>query len=725
MKNKNYILISAQNSVLLKNGLLLFLLTFNFSFLTYSQDTTKTDDSSIQQQLENIGENSGDEEADYTNLVEVLVYANQNPINLNKTNKEELQALGILNDIQINHLLSHIEKHGKLITIYELQGINGFDLQTIQKILPYVKVTDNFATAHFGAKEMFKDGQHVLLFRYGRTIEDQTGFSSIDSASLAKSINSRYIGSPDKIYARYRFTYGTNISWGITAEKDQGELFFKDKQKFKYDFYENSLKGNQKTGFDFYSAHFYLKNVKFIRALAIGDYQATFGQGLTLWSGQAFGKSAEIMSTKRSAGGIRAYTSVDENRFMRGAATTLGYKKFEATAFYSRKRVDANVSDTTDTGEAAEISSLQETGYHSTSSEIADKDAILQTMFGGNISYKGRKFNVGISALSYQLDVDYNRSLSYYNQFEYSSSKNLNVGVDYNFIVQNFNFFGEAAISQNGGKAFVNGALISLDPRLSLTVLHRYYERNFQNLMSNGFGESTMPTNEKGLYIGAVAKPTNKTTITAYYDRFEFPWLKYQVNAPSYGNDYMVQFNYTPSKKVDMYVRVRTRDKQKNTPAVDFIDYLVPVKQSNYRFNISYTISKSIKLRNRIELIDYKLDNNKTEKGYLVYQDVVYSRLGKPLSITFRYAIFQTDSYDSRIYAYENDIPGSFSIPAYYDRGSRFYIMLDYNLTRNIELWLRYSQTYYDNKDVISEGSLTEIQGNTKSEIRAQVRFKF
>lgn len=725
MNNNKHILFSLFNSFFSKNGLLLFLLTFNLPLLTFSQDTTKTDDSSIQQQLEIIGENSTDEEADYTNLVEVLIYANQNPINLNKTNKEELQALGLLNDIQINHLLSHIEKNGKLITIYELQGINGFDLQTIQKILPYVKVTDNFATAHFGAKEMFKNGQHTILLRYGRTIEDQTGFSSIDSASLANSMNSRYIGSPDKIYARYRFTYGTNISWGITAEKDQGELFFKSNQKFKYDWYENSLKGNQKTGFDFYSAHFYLKNVKFIRALAIGDYQATFGQGLTLWSGQAFGKSSEIMSTKRSAGGIRAYTSVDENRFMRGAATTLGYKKFEATAFYSRKRVDANISDTTDTGEAAEISSLQETGYHSTSSEIADKDAILQTMIGGNVSYKGRKFNVGVSALSYQLDVDYNRSLSYYNQFEYSSSKNFNVGVDYNFIVRNFNFFGEAGMSQNGGKAFVNGVLISLDPRLSLTVLHRYYERNFQNLMSNGFGESTSPANEKGLYIGAVAKPTNKTTITAYYDRFEFPWLRYQANAPSYGNDYMAQFNYTPSKKVDMYVRVRTRDKQKNATGIDLISFLVPVKQSNYRFNISYTISKTIKLRNRIELIDYKLDDNKTEKGYLVYQDVIYSKLGKPLSVTFRYAVFQTDSYDARIYAYENDIPGSFSIPAYYDRGSRFYIMLDYNLTRRIELWLRYSQTFYDNKTVISEGSLTEIQGNTKSEIKAQVRFKF
>jgi hypothetical protein len=709
----------------------LFLFSVVFALLTSSsviaQDTVlnKTDDSQIQQQLENIAENTENEDADYTTLTEVLIYSSENPINLNKTNKEELQALQLLNDIQINYLLSHIEKNGKLITIYELQGISGFDLQTIRKILPYVKVTDNFTSAHFNTKEMFKNGQHSILLRYGRTLEDQTGFSSTDSSSLYKSMNSRYIGSPDKIYARYRFTYGTNISWGITAEKDQGELFFKNKQKYTYDWYEKSLNGNQKTGFDFYSAHFFLKNVKFIKALAVGDYQATFGQGLTIWSGQAFGKSSDIISAKKSGRGISPYTSVDENLFMRGAATTLGYKKMEATVFYSRKHIDANVSDTTDTGEAAQISSLQETGYHSTSGELADKDAILQTLIGGNVSYKGKKFNVGLSALSYQLDVDLKRTLSYYNQFEFSSSKNLNIGADYNLIHRNFNFFGEASMSKNGGKAFVNGVLISLDPRLSFTVMHRYYQRNFQNLLSNGFAESSTAANEKGVYIGLVAKPTNRTTITGYYDRFEFPWLKYQVNAPSYGNDYMAQFNYTPSKKMDMYVRIRTRDKQKNTSDAAVIDYLVPVKQSNYRFNISYTITPSIKLKNRIELIDYKLDNNKTQKGYLVYQDIVYSKLGKPLSVTLRYALFQTDSYDARIYAYENDVPGSYSIPAYYNRGSRFYIMLDYNLTKRIELWFRYSQTVYDNKQIISEGSLTEIQGNTKSEIKAQLKFKF
>lgn len=711
-----------------KCGVFTLLLCLFSGIPVFAQDTIapKTEDADVQQQLENIAESTENEDADYTNLLDALNQFKEHPINLNHTSREELEQLQLLNDIQINSLFAHIKKNGKLITIYELQGINGFDLQTIQKILPYVRVSDNFNTSHFGIKEMFRSGQHMVMFRYGRTLEQQTGFTTIDSATLYGSQNSRYIGSPDKLYARYRFTYGNNVSWGITGEKDQGELFFKNKQKFKYDWYNEALKGNQKTGFDFYSAHFYLHNIKFIKALALGDYQATFGQGLTMWSGYSFGKSADIMSAKKSATGIKPYSSVDENKFLRGGALTLGYKNISATAFYSKKRIDANISDTLDNGEVAAVSSLQETGYHSTISEIADKHAISQSIYGGNIAYKGSKFSVGLTGMHYELSSDFTRGLSYYNQFEFSSRQNTNLGLDYNFVFRNFNFFGEEAMSENGGMAFLNGVLVSLDPRLSLTVTHRYYQRDFQNLMSNGFAENTMAANEKGFYAGISAKPSPKFTLTAYYDRFEFPWLRYQVNAPSVGNDYMAQLNYTPSKKFDAYFKIRSRSKYKNTSAdINDIDFIVPYEQTNYRINTSFTILPSVKLKNRIEMVDYKVDANKTQKGYLVYQDITYSKLGSKFSGSLRYALFQTDSYDARLYAYENDMPGAYSIPAYYYRGSRFYILLDYNVTRKIEIWLRYSQTVYDNKKIISEGSLTEINGNTKSEIKAQIRFKF
>lgn len=710
---------------------IVFLLLFAFANSANAQtnDTispSKTDESDVQQQLENIAENTENEDADYTNLLDALNQFKDHPINLNNASKEDLQQLGLLNDIQINNLFTHIQKTGKLITIYELQGINGFDLQTIQKILPYVKVTDNFNAAHFGIKEMLKDGQNMVIFRYGRIIEEQKGFTDIDSLGLYNSQNSRYIGSPDKLYARYRFTYGNNVSWGITGEKDQGELFFKNKQKFNYNWYESALKGNQKTGFDFYSAHFYLHNIYFIKSLAVGDYQANFGQGLTMWTGYSFGKSSDIMGTKKSASGIKPYSSVDENKFLRGAATTLGFKNVEATIFYSSKKVDANISDTLDNGEVAAVSSLQETGYHTTISEIADKHAILQTIYGGNVAYKGKRLSIGLTATHYALDKNFKRALDYYNQFEFSSKQNTNVGLDYNFLFRNFNFFGEEAMSQNGAMAFLNGVLVSLDSRLSFTMLHRYYQRNYQNLLSNGFAENTTTSNEKGLYIGFVAKPANQFTLTAYYDRFEFPWLKYQVNSPSTGTDYMAQLNYTPSKRFDAYIKIRSRSKFKNTTAdINDIDFIVPYAQTNYRINTSFAILPSVKLKNRIELVDYKLDNNKTQKGFMVYQDITFNKLGKPFSFTLRYAMFQTDSYDARIYAYENDMPGAYSIPAYYYRGSRFYILLDYNITRRIEIWLRYSQTVYDNKKIISEGSISEIQGNTKSEVKAQIRLKF
>ncbi|MFO7843182.1 MAG: helix-hairpin-helix domain-containing protein, partial [Bacteroidales bacterium] len=119
----------------------------------------------------------------------------------------------------------------------------------------------------------------------------------------------------------------------------------------------------------------------------------------------------------------------------------------------------------------------------------------------------------------------------------------------------------------------------------------------------------------------------------------------------------------------------------------------------------------------------YQTDNQAAEYGYMVYQDIFYDLLKIPLSLNTRFAVFDTESYNTRIYAYESDILYAFSIPAYYSKGTRFYFNLKYTLAEFIDLWIRYSQTYYADKDVISSG-LNQISGNTKSEIKAQLRFK-
>ncbi|TND02592.1 MAG: hypothetical protein FD123_4054 [Bacteroidetes bacterium] len=684
------------------------------SFSAGGQPPVKNEgDEGVEQRIENLSESTEQEEADYTTLTDALQRYAEHPLNLNRASREELNDLQLLDDIQIDNLLRHIEKNGFLLTIYELQTVDGFNLNTIEKILPYVSIYDAFGSAHFSMREMFKNGSHEIVVRGQRTLETQKGYTGADSITLAENPNARYLGSAERVYARYRFTYSNVVSWGVIGDKDSGEEFFK---------------GSQKNGFDFYTGHLSVRNIKFVKAVVLGDFQVSFGQGLTAWTGYAFGKTSDAASVKRNAMGIRPYFSTDENMFMRGGAAAFRFKKMETTVFYSRKKIDANItrSDTSGTDiEVLEVSSLQQTGLHTTPSELADKDAIGEQVFGGNVGFRSRRLNLGITAIHADYSASLTRNLDLYNQFEFSAKSNENIGFDYSYVFRNFNFFGEAAMSKNGAVATINGMLVSPDPKISFAVHHRYFQRDYQNLYANVFADGSLPANEQGIYLGMVARPVRSLTLTAYYDRFVFPWLRYRIDAPSNGSDFFTQVNFNPDKRTDMYFRYRHRDRFVNAGDEEAdVDYIVPVEQTNYRFNIQYPVSPSVRLRNRIEYTIYEPTGAAQEKGFAIYQDVSYKKLGKKISFTARYALFQTDTYNARIYVYENDMRYVYSIPAYYYRGSRAYLLVNYDITRRLEVWVRIAQTFYNNQDVISEGSLTEIQGNTKTELKVQMRLK-
>jgi hypothetical protein len=666
----------------------------------------------IEQKIEDIVE-ATDAEVDYAYLLEELDIYLKHKLNLNRAREEDLKRFFFLNDIQIFNLLEHIRVNGKLMTLFELQAIEGFDAETINMLLPYVIVSGDVSDRRFSLDDMLKRGQHQLFVRYQQYVEPQLGYSEADSATMAANPNARYLGSPGRLYTRYRYTYYNNISIGITGEKDQGEEFFK---------------GTQKQGYDFYSAHLYGKNIGKIRAVALGDYHVQFGQGLTLWSGLGFGKSADAVSVRKNAAGLRPYTSVDENIFMRGAATTIGVGSFDVTAFFSSKKRDGTLASITDTLENDDdilsISSLLETGYHRTPGELEKKNSITETIYGGNITYRKRRFNAGITGVRTMFSHSLDKDIYPYNQFEFIGKENLNIGLDYSYIFSNINFFGEAARSQNGGMAFINGATIALDPKLSLSILHRHYEKEYQSLYSSAFGEGSKVANEQGLFLGLMATPSRAWTFTAYADNFSFPWLRYRVDAPSHGFDYLLQVKYRMSRSLEMYARYRNKTKAiNNTEVLSGLNFLETTERVNYRYELRYKVTESIQLKNRLEYITYSV-GEKPYSGFMMYQDVQYKPKKLPFSLTMRYALFDTDNYDTRIYVYENDVLYASSFPSYYYKGSRTMVLLNYDLNRNVEFWLRWAQTYYSDRFVIGTG-LDEVQSNTRNEIKVQMRVKF
>jgi hypothetical protein len=202
--------------------------------------------------------------------------------------------------------------------------------------------------------------------------------------------------------------------------------------------------------------------------------------------------------------------------------------------------------------------------------------------------------------------------------------------------------------------------------------------------------------------------------------------MKYQTEKPNTnGFDAVMQLRYKPSRNLDMYVRYRGRTKPINTDLqVSDIPYVSTVDKDNYRFNVIYKVSPSVRLQSRIEYNTYLRDGGVKEQGFLIFQDINVKPMSSPFSFSFRYAIFDSEGYNSRMYAYENDVLYYFAIPAYSGRGTRTYLTARYKIRRGIDIWLRYGQWFYNNQESIGSG-LSTIDGNRKSEVRALLVFKF
>ncbi|MEP2770890.1 MAG: helix-hairpin-helix domain-containing protein [Fulvivirga sp.] len=656
-----------------------------------------------------------DEDASYDELYEALLLHYSDPLNLNIADREDLKSLFVLSDYQINNFLDYREKYGALLSIYELQAIPGFDKTTIYRFLPFVTIRDDGLSADNRPllKRIFSERNNYLLLRYERTLEEKKGYTT-PVIHAGETPPSRYVGGSGKHYARFRVSHTRDFSIGFTAEKDAGEAYTWDAETNRY-------------GADFYSWHFQLQNKGKLKNLIVGDYQIQYGQSLLLGAGFNVGKGGETITTvRRSNSGIRPYTSVIETGFFRGAASTYqAGKNIEVTGFYSMLNQDAIVR--ADSAESIEdfITSIQSSGFHRTPNEIDAKGDILEQTYGGVIHYQNKQkdLQIGLTGVVNDFEVPLIRNNTLYNTFEFSGTNNYNVGLFYNYNWQNVSLFGEAARSKNGGIGAVGGAIVSLTPKLETSIVLRNYDKDFHSFYGQSFGESsTRNINERGLYWGLKYRPTRKYEFSAYFDQFTFPWLRFGINAPSSGYEYLLRANYKPSRGTLLYAQYRQQSKMDDPSGQEEpIHFPLNGIKRNYLINLDLKVNDNLGLKSRVQFSNYDFNNQRT-KGYAIMQDLYATFWNFKLST--RFALFDTEDFENRQYAYERDVLYAFSIPAYFGVGTRQYILLQYGVTRKIDLYARIARTHYRDRDTISSG-LEAIDGNKKTDVKFQVRVKF
>ncbi|MBS1487057.1 MAG: helix-hairpin-helix domain-containing protein [Bacteroidetes bacterium] len=676
------------------------ILFFNFT-IAWCQDFAKKDFDPVHLVDEIFS--SQDMNLDYQDLYEDYLQLLSNPIDLNEVTGEQLRLLYILKEDQINTFLTYRDEAGPFLSEYELQQI--FDKETFEKITPFVTVRDQSQLAKNIFKRIGTEANSYLLLRWGRTLENQQGYSS--QATPAN----RYLGSPDNFYMRFRASRPADFSVGFTVKKDAGESVLWNASTKYY-------------GFDFISFHVQAANKGHVKNLVLGDYQAQFGQGIALGSYFGIGKNAEAVITLRRPNlGFLPYTSLYEAGYFRGAALSYSLSnKMVLHTLLSHRGRDGNLRQDTTSSAADYLSSISYTGLHRTSTELINRNAVTESNLATILQWKDRYLDAGLLFHYTQFSIPLIHPAAAYNQYYFNGNSNANTGAYLNYNFKNISFFSEFTQTLNSGKAIVAGVLSSLSPQLDVSLSYRQFNKNFYSFYSNAISEGSIPQNETGVYWGWKYQFNKKYWMSGYVDLFSFPWLRYRNYLPATeGSEWLLRFNYKPSKNVMFFIQSRQETKPRNTGANNNLYLATAGTKQNYWINCDYATDVRLSFRSRLQFSSYSLAG-KVTYGMVILQDITYQM--RRLSLSGRYAIFDTDDYDNRQYVFEHDAYLTFNFPAYYGKGARLYLLLQCQVSSKIDVWIRWGQTHYLNQSRIGSGGDT-ITGDSKNDVKFQARIKF
>lgn len=682
-------------SEVLKERCLHFLLVASFIFYgVYSQEETAT--IITQNIIERIMENLGAEETDISPIMDNIYYLMETKPNLNEFSREQLESIKILSNVQVNNLYNHIQRCGELISIHELQSIPGFSVDDILLISSLFTVKQSESAR---LKNLLPQTRAEYVARLEHKSPLSEGYKDYYKDYY------RFLGSPYKIYNRFRVMVGNVISAGFLAEKDAGE----------------------KDLFDYTTFHFFYRNPGrgIIRRIALGDYIISFGSGIAVNTGFPVIKMIPITSLINFHTDVSPYMSTEENRFLRGGALSLGFKNLTITPFYSENKTDGRVVflDSSEAGTPAIVTSLATTGLHRNMKELSYKDNVKIKAYGAMANFYYHTFNFGVLGMRTIFDPPINPFEKLYNVHFFRGNQLDNFSLGLSKTIYYGFFWGEVAISNYKSLAYQAGTLINLGYNSSALILYRNYPPDYFSYFANAISESYAIQNERGFLTGFLVNPLKNVSFEGYLDLFKFPWAKYNVNGPSQGYEILTQLTYNIKKRSYVYLRFKTQTKEVNAPPQNEIGLpiLTPEEKSYVRMHLRYQITSNISIDTRAENSFIK-NKNLTSNGSLLYCQITYRALFLPFSLWLRYYLFDIPNYDSRIYAYEIAPMYVFKLPSFYYKGNRILGMLSFELSNNLTLWIRVASNFYPERDYVGSNE-NRIYSKRINEFLFQVRY--
>ncbi|MCL2245993.1 MAG: type II secretion system protein GspK [Lentimicrobiaceae bacterium] len=674
---------------------LLFLLLF-FPFTLQAQlDSTSSRIYFEETFFEDFEYLSIEEETDFIEELSEF-YETLEKININDLAPDVAFSILKISDYQYYQLQKYIAENGFLVSVYELASVEGFTVEYVQLLAPYITAVAVDKALKRTFKSLFKHPKHKLLMRYAQVLEKKAGYD--------KNRTTHYVGTPQQYVFRYNFSASEHITLGFSGKKNAGEEFFK---------------GSQKQGFGFYSVHLQVKKIGILQSVIAGDYRLHFGQGMIMGNGFMNNASGEI---RKTGAVLRPVTAMSQSNFLRGIALQLGNYKYNGTLFYGHRFYDGNVVEV-EPEQLAFEGAISSTGLYRTEAELKKRNALFNRVYGVHFHANFKPFKVGTQVMRSEFSLPVLPSTKPYQYFDFSGKGLCNISVDYQVLIKHHILFGEFAASSTKGYGILQGAIFKVDPRIKCAALFRHYSKNFAALDGKPYSKNSKLNNETGLLLTSEIILSKKINMTALFDIYQFHWLKYLIDKPIPYIDVSLLFDMALTRNCALLVRYTYKTQNKNFKEEQPYNQILETQQHRLRVVFSYTFLQYLQFKSEISGI-YNKNTHKNEDlfGMLVYQDVGINIAKIGLDFKLRLALFDTDTYDERLYAYENDLSYTFTINSYYYRGCKSYFILKWKGNR-FEIQGKISRLLFFNKNQISSG-LELIDAPHKTEVKVQMVIK-
>lgn len=669
-------------------------------------DSTNGDTTDLGPRLEPILDSFDATDRATEQAAERLAHLQHNPLNLNQASAAELSVLPGLSTNAAHRIVSYRSEHGPFSTLATLQNVDGISTETVTAVRPLLTIGAEAEPAVFPTfNTIVSNLDFSLIQRYTRRLDLGRGYHE-----------DRFLGPPGRLTSRLRLKHERHLQLALTLDKDPGEPLRWSPPTSTY-------------GFDHVAGSLALRNLGPIEKLVLGNFSAQFGQGVALWQGIRFGKGRDPVSPIPQSGrGVLPYQSASESDFFRGAAATFDLPgRLSVTGFVSRRYRDASLDSSLANSTAPDtpipIRTLSSGGEHRTPREIARKGTFGEMTLGGALEYRSASLHLGTTGYYARFTRPLRPGDAPYRQFRVSGRQTSTVSAYGTAYLNTYTLFGELARTPGGTYGGLLGGTVEMGEAARAIVLGRRYPPRLASFHGNAFGEGGRPQNETGVYTGIHLRVASNWAIGAYFDQFRSPWLRFNVPRPSTGWEARAVLECEPRPWLSTYLQVRAQGQEEGTehwgPGNRLLEGVKEIHRQSARWHMEYAFSDALMVRTRVELSRHT--SREGTKGFYLSQGLRWS----PSSTTHldaRLAFFDTDGYATRIYAYEHDLLYSFSVPVFFDRGRRAYLMVRHDLLPALTLEAKYGVTSYANRSTIGSG-LNQIDGSRRRAVRFQIRW--